>query len=136
MLSLLLCKIVDEEKKDGDILDFQIKEGEDDAEKIQDRLQKLYAKGMKEHLDEDIVYYEDSVIDDIVKKYPRQTPMDKIKNIFKQIKYYTQNEFALKEVHNKELFEQNARVLNEVIRMLQNYRFFLHQKTTNFGRFF
>ena len=39
MLSLLLCKIVDEEKKDGDILDFQIKEGEDDAEKIQDRLQ-------------------------------------------------------------------------------------------------
>ena len=136
MLSLLLCKIVDEEKKDGDILDFQIKEGEDDAEKIQDRLQKLYAKGMKEHLDEDIVYYEDSVIDDIVKKYPRQTPMDKIKNIFKQIKYYTQNEFALKEVHNKELFEQNARVLNEVIRMLQNYRFFYTKKQQILGDFF
>ena len=42
ILSLLLCKMVDEEKSDDEVLDFQVKEGEDTPEKIHDRLQKLY----------------------------------------------------------------------------------------------
>ena len=105
-LSLMLCKIVDEEKSPEKVLDFQIKEGEDEnnPEAVQDRLQRLYAKGMDEHLDEKIIYVEDEEIKRIIELYPKATPLEKIEDIFKQIKYYTQNEFALKEVHNKELF--------------------------------
>lgn len=136
VLSLLLCKIVDEEKTDDEVLDFQVKEGEDTPEKIQDRLQKLYAKGMQEHLNEEIVYFEDKVIKNIIKKYPKQTPIEELEDIFKQIKYYSNNEFALKEVHNKELFIQNSRVLNEIIKMLQNYRFRYTKKQQFLGDFF
>ncbi|MBC8385227.1 MAG: N-6 DNA methylase [Candidatus Cloacimonetes bacterium] len=136
MLALFLCKIVDEEKSNNEILDFQVKEGEDDFEKIQDRLQKLYQKGMSQHLQEKIVYYEDKVIKDIINKYPKQTPLEEIERIFKEIKYYTNNEFAFKEVHNKELFEQNARILNEVIKLLQNYQFRYSKKQQFLGDFF
>ncbi len=136
MLALFLCKIVDEEKSKNDILDFQVKEGEDDFEKIQDRLQKLYQKGMSRHLQEKIVYYEDKVIKEIIDKYPKQTPLEEIERIFKEIKYYTNNEFAFKEVHNKELFEQNSRILNEVIKLLQNYQFRYTKKQQFLGDFF
>ena len=136
MLSLLLCKIVDEEKGDDEVLDFQVKEGGDTPEKIQDRLQRLYAKGMKEHLDEEIVYFEDSHIKEIIDLYPRETPLKKLEDTFKQIKYYTHNEFAIKEVHNKELFLQNARVLNEFIKLLQNFQFRYTKKQQILGDFF
>lgn len=55
VLSLLLCKIVDEGKGDEEVLDFQVKEGEDTPEKIQDRLQRLYARGMEKYLGQEIV---------------------------------------------------------------------------------
>ena len=132
---MLLCKIVDEQKGENEILDFQVKEGEDTPEQIQDRLQKLYAKGMKQYLDEEIVYFEDREIQKIIEHY-RETPIEKIENMFKQIKYYTQNEFALKEVHNRELFLQNARVLNEIIKMLQNHQFRYTKKQQMLGDFF
>ncbi len=135
-LSLLLCKIVDEEKGEEQVLEFQVKEGEDTPERIQDRLQKLYAKGMDEHLGQKIVYFEDEKIDEIVKSYSRVSKTKQIENIFKQIKYYTQNEFALKEVHNKELFTQNAKVLNEFIKMLQNFQFRYTKKQQILGDFF
>ena len=136
MLSLLLCKIVDEEKDDDAILDFQVKEDSDTPEQIQDRLQKLYSEGMKNYLSEDIVYFEDKIIKDIIKKYPRQTPLDKLQDIFMQIKYYTQNEFAIKEVHNKELFLENSRALNEIIKMLQNHQIRYSKKNQVLGDFF
>ncbi len=135
ILSLLLCKIVDEKKEEGEVLDFQVKEGEDTPERIQDRLQRLYAEGMKQYLDEAIVYFEDEEIQNIIEHY-RETPIEKIEDMFKQIKYYTQNEFALKEVHNRELFLQNARVLNEIIKMLQNYQFRYSKKQQMLGDFF
>ena len=135
ILSLLLCKIVDEQKEEDEVLDFQVKEGEDTPERIQDRLQKLYAQGMKKYLDEEIVYFEDEEIQNIIEHY-RETPIEQIENMFKQIKYYTQNEFAIKEVHNRELFLQNARVLNEIIKMLQNYQFRYSKKQQMLGDFF
>ena len=135
-LSLILCKIVDEEKPVGAILDFQVKESGENAEQIQDRLQKLYQSGMKTYLSEEIVYHDDDAVRAIIKKYPEQTPLEEIERMFKEIKYYTNNEFSFKEVHNKELFEQNARVLNEVIRMLQNFRFKYSKKEPILGDFY
>lgn len=134
ILSLFLCKIVDEEKKEEEILDFQVKEG-DEYEHIIDRLQALYQKGMKK-LNEEIVYYSENELLNIIQLYPKQTPIARIETIFKELKYYTNNEFAFKEVHNKKLFAQNGRVLAEVIKLLQNYQFRFTSKQQVLGDFF
>ena len=134
ILSLFLCKIVDEEKNDDEVLDFQVKEDEE-YEHIIDRLQALYQKGMKK-LDEDIIYYSENFLHDIIKLYPKQTPIEKVEAIFRELKYYTNNEFAFKEVHNKKLFIQNARVLVEVIKLIQNYQFRFTSKQQVLGDFF
>jgi type I restriction enzyme M protein len=134
VLSLFLCKIVDEEKKDENVLDFQVKEDEE-YEHIIDRLQALYHKGMAK-LKEEIVYYSEEDLHKIVKLYPKQTPIEKVEAIFRELKYYTNNEFAFKEVHNKKLFQQNARVLVEVIKLIQNYQFRFTSKQQVLGDFF
>ena len=130
ILSLILCKIVDEGKDEKEVLDFQVRETEESdsgdtrhAENIQDRLQKLYKVGMDRYLGEEIVYYEDEEVRKIIALFPEQTPLEDIEKMFRDIKYYTNNEFSFKPVHNKQLFVQNARVLNEVIKMLQNFKF-------------
>lgn len=134
ILSLFLCKIVDEEKNDEDVLDFQVKEDEE-YEHIIDRLQALYHKGMKK-LNEEIVYYSENELHEIIKLYPQQTPIEKVEAIFRELKYYTNNEFAFKEVHNKNLFIQNGRVLAEVIKLFQNFRFRFTSKQQVLGDFF
>lgn len=134
ILSLFLCKIVDEEKNDDDVLDFQVKEDEE-YEHIIDRLQALYQKGMKK-LNEEIVYYSEKELHEIIKLYPKQTPIESIEAVFRELKYYTNNEFAFKEVHNKKLFIQNGRVLTEVIKLLQNYKFKYTSKFQVLGEFF
>lgn len=134
ILSLFLCKIVDEEKKDDDVLDFQVKEDEE-YEHIIDRLQALYHKGMRK-LNEEIVYYSEKELHEIIKLYPKQTPIKSIDAVFRELKYYTNNEFAFKEVHNKKLFMQNGRVLSEVIKLFQNYKFKYSSKFQILGEFF
>ncbi len=134
ILSLFLCKIVDEEKKDEDVLDFQVKEDEE-YEHLIDRLQALYQKGMKK-LNEEIVYYSEKDLHQIIKLYPKQTPIEQVEEIFRQLKYYTNNEFAFKEVHNKKLFIQNGRVLTEIVKLLQNFRFRYSSQQQVLGDFF
>ena len=134
ILSLFLCKIIDEEKNDEDVLDFQVKEDEE-YEHLIDRLQALYQKGMKK-LNEEIVYYSEKDLHKIIKLYPRQTPIEKVVEIFRELKYYTNNEFAFKEVHNKKLFRQNGRVLTEVIKLIQNFRFRYNSQQQVLGDFF
>lgn len=123
IMSLILCKIVDERKNENEITDFQIIEGKDTPEKIQERLQNLYAKGMKEFLREEIVNYTEKDIDDIVSRFPRQKAQKEIKQILRALKFYSNNEFAFKEVHNEKLFLENAKVLNEILTLLQYKKF-------------
>ncbi|PIY10644.1 MAG: hypothetical protein COZ18_05645 [Flexibacter sp. CG_4_10_14_3_um_filter_32_15] len=134
ILSLFLCKIVDEEKNDEEILDFQVREDEH-YEHIIDRLQALYQIGMKK-LNEEVIYYSEKELQDIIRLYPAQTPIQKVEEIFRELKYYTHNEFAFKEVHNKKLFIQNGKVLREVIKLIQNFRFRFSNKQAVLGDFF
>ncbi|MEM0201479.1 MAG: N-6 DNA methylase, partial [Candidatus Micrarchaeaceae archaeon] len=137
MMSLFLCKIVDEETKSDDaVLDFQVKFGES-YEALVDRLQNLYKIGMEKYLGtKDFVYYSDEDIRRIIDLYPKRTKIEEIEEIFKQIKYYTNNEFAFKEVHNKTLFYQNALILTEIIELIQRYRFKYSHKEQILGNFF
>jgi len=137
MVNLFLCKIVDEEKKgDDDVLDFQVKFGEG-YEQLIDRLQRLYKVGMEKYLGiKDFVYYSDDDIRNIIRLYPKRTPLEKIEEIFREIKYYTNSDFAFIEIHNKELFKQNALILTEVIELIQRYRLKHTHKHQILGDFF
>jgi type I restriction enzyme M protein len=83
----------------------------------------LYAKGMRDFLKEEIINYTEKDIDDIVGRFPRQKAQREIKNILRALKFYSNNEFAFKEVHNEKLFLENAKVLNEIINLLQYKKF-------------
>ncbi|HYJ62231.1 MAG TPA: N-6 DNA methylase, partial [Parafilimonas sp.] len=45
-----------------------------------------------------------------------------INRYFKQLKFFTNNDFAFIDVHNEKLFYQNANILLRIIEMLQNIR--------------
>lgn len=128
ILSLILCKIVDERKKEDEITDFQIIEGKDTPEGIQERLQALYAIGMRDFLKETIINYSEKDIDNLVNNFPEQVAQIEIKRILRELKFYSNNEFAFKEVHNEKLFLENAKVLNEIISILQEkqFRYYYH----------
>jgi len=135
-ISLVLAKIVDESKADEERADFQILEGIDDGESLQERLQALYTRAMHEYLKEKVINYTLEDIENLLKNFPRQTTKEHLKKIYKELKFYTNNEFAFKEVYNKDLFEQNAEVLFEVVRLFQSYKFKHIKKSQFLGDFF
>lgn len=136
IISLILAKIVDENKGEDAITDFQVKEGIDDAETLLERLQSLYSKAMRDYLDEEVIDYKLEDIEAQISNFPRQTAKETLYRIYKELKFYQNNEFAFKEVYNKKLFEENAKVLEEVVRLFQKYRFKYDQKAQFLGDFF
>lgn len=136
IISLILAKIVDENKGEEAITDFQMKEGIDDAETLLERLQSLYSKAMRDYLDEEVIDYKLEDIEAQIANFPRQTAKETLYRIYKELKFYQNNEFAFKEVYNKKLFEENAKVLEEVVRLFQKYRFKYDQKAQFLGDFF
>jgi len=124
LVNLFLCKIVDE-KKNPDELEFYWKgKAYDTPFELQDRLQKLYKIGMEKFIKEKITYIENSEIDNafrVFKNKPNATK-DIIKDYFKQLKFFTNNDFAFLDVHNERLFNQNFKVLLDIIRMFQDVK--------------
>jgi type I restriction enzyme M protein len=135
-ISLMLAKIVDESKTDDKVTDFQIKEGIDTPEDLQERLQILYTKAMKDYLGETVINYTQDDIEAIISHFPKQTAKDELKRIYKELKYYTNNEFGFKEIYNEQLFKDNAKVLIEIILLFQKFRFKYNRKAQFLGDFF
>jgi type I restriction enzyme M protein len=124
LVNLFLCKIVDEAKNPRD-LKFNWKGiAYDSYFDLQDRLQLLYQSGMKEFLGEEVTYIDNSSIDTafrFFKKDPDAT-RETIKKYFRQLKFFTNNDFAFVDVHNEKLFYQNAEVLLKIVKMLQDIK--------------
>lgn len=131
LVNLFLCKIVDEAKNPKD-LKFNWKGiAYDSYFDLQDRLQLLYQAGMKEFLGEDVTYIDNTAIDKafrFFKKDPDAT-RETIKKYFRQLKFFTNNDFAFIDVHNEKLFYQNSEVLLKIVQMLQDTR--LQSETQN-----
>ncbi len=124
LVNLFLCKIVDENKNPKD-LKFNWKGiAYDSYFDLQDRLQLLYQAGMKEFLGEDVTYIDNTAIDKafrFFKKDPDAT-RETIKKYFRQLKFFTNNDFAFIDVHNEKLFYQNSEVLLKIVQMLQDIK--------------
>lgn len=122
IFTLFLCKIADEySTDDNDELEFQWLEGQDNHISFQKRLTDLYNKGMKWFLEKEVTDVSDKELDkrfaSIEEKY-----QEEFKNILTEIRLKKNNEFAIKEVYDDASFEENAKVVKEVVELLQNYR--------------
>lgn len=124
LVNLFLAKIVDEENNKQD-LKFNWKGvAFDDYYAFQDRLQALYTQGMGAFLKERVTYVNEETIRNafcLFKNDPDAT-RDKIIQYFREQKFYSNNDFAFLDVHNKELFLKNIAVLIRIVMMLQDIR--------------
>ncbi len=138
LVNLFLCKIVDESRNASD-LKFNWKGiAYDSPFDLQDRLQKLYKDGMNEFLGEDVTYIDEGTIRNafrFVKEKPDAT-RTKILGYFRELKFFTNNDFAFLDVHNENLFHQNFEVLLKIVKMLQDLRLQSEQQNQFLGDMF
>lgn len=121
IFTLFLCKIVDENRNPDDQLHFQWLEGEDDHISFQKRLTDLYNRGMLELLEKKVTDVSDSEFDKQFLQVEDQYK-DRFKEILTEIRLKKNNEFAIKEVYDDVSFEENAKVVKEVVELLQVYQ--------------
>jgi len=124
LVNLFLCKIVDETNNPDELKFYWKGIAYDSFFELQDRLQKLYQEGMKRFLGEDVTYIDNEAIDQAF-RYFKNDPdatRETIKKYFRELKFFTNNDFAFIDVHNEKLFYQNATVLLKIVQMLQDIR--------------
>ncbi len=140
IFTLFLCKIYDEKSKDGtdEELDFQWIEGKDDDISFQLRLTDLYKKGMDDFLDKKVTDFSD---EDFDLKYASLFGGDEnLKKLLKtdiaKLRLEKNNEFAIKEVYDQKSFLENAKVVKEVVELLQGFKIRYTQKQQYLSDFF
>lgn len=124
LVNLFLCKIVDETQNPKDLKFFWKGVAYDNYFDLIDRLQELYKIGMDKFLNQEIVYISNKEIDEAfwtVKQKPNATKQQ-IKEYFRKLKFFTNNDFGFVDVHNEKLFYQNAKILLEIVQMWQDLR--------------
>lgn len=124
LVNLFLCKIVDEARNAQDLKFYWKGIAYDSPFDLQDRLQKLYKDGMNEFLGEEVTYVDEKTIKSafhFVKSRPDAT-QKKVLEYFRELKFFTNNDFAFLDVHNENLFHQNFEVLLKIVKMLQDLR--------------
>ncbi|WP_028488242.1 restriction endonuclease subunit S [Thiothrix lacustris] len=124
LVNLLLCKVVDETNNAEDLKFYWKGVAYDSPFDLQDRLQLLYKEGMDRFLGEQITYIGNEKIDEAFWAFlgDKDATKNTIKGYFKQLKFFTNNDFAFIEVHNEALFYQNAAVLRDIVRLFQDTR--------------
>lgn len=138
LVNLFLCKIVDETHNPQD-LKFNWKGiSYDSPFDLQDRLQALYQQGMKQFLNEEVTYVRDEEVDQAFRFYKNDpiATQAAIKAMFRQLKFFTNNDFAFIDVHNERLFQQNSDVLLKIVKMLQDIRLKTNEENQFLGDMF
>ena len=140
LVALFICKLVDEIKKsDNDIVDFQYRQGSDTYETLQDRLQRLHTEGMEDFMGEKIFYVPNDYAENLFKNYTshkRTKAIEDLQKTIRILKFYSNNDFSFKDVHNEELFFQNGKILVEVVQLFENHRIVYPSKHQFLGDLF
>ncbi|MGE5579223.1 MAG: restriction endonuclease subunit S [Bacillota bacterium] len=124
LINLFLCKLVDEIENPGDLKFYWKGVAYDSHFDLMDRLQQLYQAGMGKFLGEDITYINQDDVNNAL-RFIRQNPdatQRAVWNLFVQQKFFTNNDFSFIDVHNEQLFYQNAEVLVKILQMWQDIR--------------
>ena len=129
LVNIFLCKIYDESFNKNNLKFGYFGVMADTYANMQDRLMLLYKEAMSEFLGEEITFVSNDDIEKAFKKLHATDLKAQIQKHIKELKFYSNNDFAFLEVHNKELFLQNALVLKEIIELFAPYK--LTQNSTN-----
>ena len=66
----------------------------------------------------------------------RKRAIEDLKNTIRILKFYSNNDFAFKDVHNEELFYQNGKILVEMFQLFEKYRIVYPSKHQFLGGLF
>ena len=136
ILNLFLCKIVDEQKNNDEIVEFYWTANMT-YRSMQNTLVSLYKRGMQDFLQIDIYDEESETIRkklDVLGISSKQ--INEICKMFDDTKLYKSSEFAFKDIYNEDTFLDNAKVVKEIVVLLQNYQFRYGHKQQFLGIFF
>ncbi len=140
LVALFICKLVDEiQKADTDEVEFQYKQGTDTYETLQDRLQRLHKEGMETFMREEIFYVSADYPEWLFSNYTghqRRKAIEDLKDKIRILKFFSNNDFSFKDVHNEELFYQNGKILVEVVQLFEKYRIVYPSKHQFLGDLF
>ena len=140
LVALFICKLVDESiKGENDVVEFQYKQGTDTYETLQDRLQRLHQQGMEKFMREQIFYVPANYPEWLFTTYTgrqRDKAIEDLKEKIRILKFYSNNDFSFKDVHNEELFYQNGKILVEVVQLFEKYRIVYPSKHQFLGDLF
>ena len=136
IFTLFLCKVYDEtSQEDDEELDFQWKEGVDDHVSFQLRLTDLYKKGMQVFLSRTVSDFDESEFDNKYKHLSQETKAELLKEI-NMLRLEKNNEFAIKEVYDHDSFVENAKIIKEVVELLQGYKIRYNKRQQYLSDFF
>lgn len=127
IFNLFLAKIYDEKKRDNDTLDFQWLEEVDNPVDFQVRLYNLHKAGLFEFLKKEI----EGISDSDFKYDTEEELLEKKKKLLKFNKV-----FDIKDVIDDESFDDNFKVLKEVVQLLEKYQIRYPRKQQHLSDFF
>lgn len=136
IFTLFLCKVYDETTTDeGEELKFQWLEGRDNHVDFQLRLTDLYSKGMRKFLDRTVSDFNNDDFSKRCTDLSEETKQYLLKEVNK-LRLEKNNEFAIKEVYDNASFEENAKVVKEVVELIQGYRIRYNKRQQYLSDFF
>jgi type I restriction enzyme M protein len=124
LVNLFLCKIVDETQHPQELKFYWKGIAYDNYYDFIDRLQGLYKYGMEKYLGEEITYISNEEIEGAfwAAKQKRNAIKKQIKDYFRKLKFFTNNDFAFIDIYNKNLFDKNIKILLDIVEMWQDLR--------------
>lgn len=136
IFTLFLCKVYDEtSKQDDDELDFQWKEGIDNHVDFQLRLTDLYKNGMDVFLSRTVSDFDEKEFENKYKTLDENVRKE-LKAQINRLRLEKNNEFAIKEVYDHDSFIENAKIVKEVVVLLQGYRIRYNKRQQYLSDFF
>ena len=136
LLNLFVCKIIDEaDKNPEDELEFQWLENDSD-ESLQLRLNDLYKKGMWRFLEIEVIDYEQREVSEKLANIEDSLTKQWIMKMYTDTRLKKSPNFAFVEVQDDRTFALNAKVVREIVELLQAYKFRYEQKHEFLGNFF
>jgi type I restriction enzyme M protein len=147
IFTLFLCKIYDEKSNEGtdNELGFQWfympnnyggkPHFKDDDITFQLRLTDLYKNGMREFFEKNVTDFSEDQFNIKFGNLSNTIKNDLLRE-FNKIRLEKNNEFAIKEVYDEKSFKENAKVVKQIVELLQNYKIRYAKKQQYLSDFF
>lgn len=135
LLNLFVCKIIDENQNPDDELKFQWLESDTD-ETLQMRLNDLYKAGMWRFLEIKIIDHSEEEVTNALEVIDDPAQKQRLIDMFIDTRLKKSPNFAFVEVLDDKTFKLNAKIVREIVELLQVYKFRYQQKHEFLGNFF